>query len=117
MQSDTKVCGKAGFSYGKNLHPSTLQWNSTALRGARAIRNAVFGERHGKEFAFFDCRFRTKRTTLYQSVMALHDRRRGFEAERLDPSLVAESVDDWTLLYRHNELFSLDELEAMISRS
>ncbi len=46
-----------------------------------------------------------------------YDRRRGFEAERLDPSLVAESVDDWTLLYRHNELFSLEELEAMISGS
>jgi hypothetical protein len=106
----------AGFTYVGAALPKSFPLRKTSVHWASSFWNAVAGDKHGKELLFFDCRFGTGKTSTAQTVVALRGSAESLGPVRFGPGWTMETVDDWALIYRSEELLPLKEIEAVLSR-
>jgi hypothetical protein len=95
--------------------PKSFPLSKTSLSWSSPVRNALAGDKSGKELLVFDCRLGTGKGSRSQTVVAVRGEAECFGAARFGPSLTTETVEDWTLLYRSKRILPLEEIEALLS--
>ncbi len=114
-----KLAREFGFSYLRNALPNSVPVAGTPIVSTTAISNVIDGERNGIRFVAFDCRFGSGKGSFRRTVIAALAPKEIFGAMPLEPDLVTQQIDGWTLQFEprrmgfaFNQVMDVEELEA-----
>jgi hypothetical protein len=104
-----------------NLHrrgaPGSFPLSETSVHWTGSVRNAVVGDKSGKELVIFDCGMGSGKAKYSQTVVAIRGPADCFGPARFGPDLTTECVREWTLLSRPQRLMPVEEINAVLSDS
>jgi hypothetical protein len=103
------------FSARKNLTYVGSALPATAFQCGNWIRRAFLGRNGGKDLVVFDCSIGYGKGRLSRTVVAARGQSGGFGWARFGPDLVAQEVDDWSIVYSSNRFMSIAEIEILVS--
>lgn len=103
-----------GLSFVGVVLPRSFPFAQTSVRNASRIRNAVIGDLGATAFVIFDCQFGAGKHSSFQTVVAARGSAECFGFQRYDSTLTNESIDDWTMVFRKEQLLLPEEIETLL---
>jgi hypothetical protein len=106
-----------GLTYIGGALPGSFPLSETSVHWTGSVRNAVVGDKSGKELVIFDCGMGSGKAKYSQTVVAIRGPADCFGPARFGPDLTTECVREWTLLSRPQRLMPVEEINAVLSDS
>jgi hypothetical protein len=104
-----EFCARENLTYVGSALPAA------AFQCGNRIRRAFLGRNGGKDLVVFDCTIGYGKGSRQRTVVAARGQNGGFGWARFGPDLVAQEVDDWSIVYSSNRFMSIEEIEVLLS--